>query len=118
MGNRFETLVVEPLSDYEPEIGILLWMLESGRKRLQKGLAQMDAAQEQAILDWRPRPEINSIGSHLYHIAIVETDWLFMEVLADYTPQTAVVAITHNGHSQQKVRPGRLIVIGHNTRGG
>jgi hypothetical protein len=31
MGNRFETLVVEPLSGYEPEIGVMLWMLESGR---------------------------------------------------------------------------------------
>jgi hypothetical protein len=26
----------------------------------------------------------------LYHIAIVETDWLFMEALADYVPPTAV----------------------------
>jgi hypothetical protein len=35
-----------------------------GRKRLKEGLTQMDTAQEQAILDWRPRAEINSIGSH------------------------------------------------------
>lgn len=90
MGNRFEILAVEPLSGYEPEIGALLWMLEEGRGRLKEGLAQLDAAQEQAILDWRPRPEVNSIGSHLYHIACVETDWLFEEVLADYTPPTAV----------------------------
>jgi uncharacterized damage-inducible protein DinB len=90
MGHRFEMLVVEPLAGYESEIGVLLWMLESGRRRLKEGLAQMDATQEQALLDWRPRPEVNSIGSHLYHIAIVETDWLFMEVLADYTPPTAV----------------------------
>jgi uncharacterized damage-inducible protein DinB len=26
----------------------------------------------------------------LYHIAAIETDWLFAEVLADYTPETAV----------------------------
>lgn len=90
MGNRFETLVVEPLSSYEPELGVLLWILESGRSRLKEGLAQLDAAQEQAILDWRPRSGVNSIGSLLYHIAIVETDWLFFEVLADYTPPTAV----------------------------
>jgi hypothetical protein len=74
MGNGFETLVFEPLSGYEPEIGALLWMLETGRRRLKRGLAQLDTAPEQTILDWRPRPEINSIGSHLYHIAIVETD--------------------------------------------
>jgi hypothetical protein len=90
MGNGFEIHVVEPLSGHEPEIGVLLWILESGRGRLKEGLAQLDAAQEQAILDWRPRPGVNSIGNLLYDIAIVETDWLFFEVLADYTPPTVV----------------------------
>jgi hypothetical protein len=33
MGDRFETLAVEPLSGYEPEIGACLWMLESVRRR-------------------------------------------------------------------------------------
>ncbi len=74
MDDRFEKHVIEPLSGYEPEIGVLLWILESGRNRLKEGLAQLDAAQEQAILDWQPHPEVNSIGSLLYHIAIVETD--------------------------------------------
>jgi hypothetical protein len=32
--------------------------------------------------------------------------------------QTAVVTITHNGHNQQEVRLGRLIAMGHDTRGG
>jgi uncharacterized damage-inducible protein DinB len=85
-----ESLSVDGLSEYEPEIGNLLWMLEDGRGRLKKGLAEMDAAQEQAVLDWRPRLGVNSIGTLLYHIAAIETDWLFAEVLADYTPETAV----------------------------
>ena len=83
-------LAVDRLGGYEPEIGTLLWMLEGGRRRLKEGLAGIDAAAEQTILDWRPRPDSNSIGSLLYHIAAVETDWLFEEVLADYTPPAAV----------------------------
>jgi hypothetical protein len=34
MGNRYDKHVIEPLSGYEPEIGVLLWILESGRRRL------------------------------------------------------------------------------------
>jgi len=87
---ELEVLSVAGLSGYEPEIGNMLWMLEAGRGRLKQGLAEMDATQEQAILDWRPRPGISSIGTLLYHIAAIETDWLFTEILAGYTPETAV----------------------------
>ena len=90
MGDDLEVLSIAGISDYAPEIGTLLWMLEDGRRRLKQGLAEMDTTQEQAILDWRPRPGVNSIGTLLYHIAAIEADWLFAEVLADYTPETAV----------------------------
>ena len=90
VGDDFEILSVVGINDYAPEIGKLLWMLEDGRRRLKQGLAKIDATQEQAILDWRQRPEVNSIGALLYHIAAIEADWLFAEVLADYKPETAV----------------------------
>ncbi len=90
MSDKYRTLSVVPLSGYEPEIGRVLWMLEEGRERLKQGLAKIDAAKEQAILDWRPRPGTNSIGTLLYHIAAIEADWLFAEVMAEYEPDTPV----------------------------
>lgn len=85
-----EWKVIDALDGYAPEIGGLLWMLEDGRARLKEGLAGLDAVHEQAVLAWSPQPAVNSIATLLYHIAAVETDWLFEEVLADYTPATAV----------------------------
>jgi len=108
MDNDQELLANQALEGFELEIGKLLWMLEDGRERLKQGLAGIDAGHEQAILDWRPRSGTNSIGTLLYHIAAVETDWLFVEVLADYTPETPVAwpdaLLPHDMRDQQ----GRL----------
>lgn len=90
MNTEREWKAVDALDGYEPEIGVLLWMLEDGRARLKEGLAGIDDASEAAILAWSPRPGVNSIGTLLYHIAAVETDWLFEEALAGYTPPTPV----------------------------
>lgn len=72
-----EPLSVRALAGYEPEIGRLLWMLEGTRSRTKEALAELDAA----VLDWRPPHEANSIGTILYHVATVEMDWLYVEVL-------------------------------------
>ncbi len=97
--------MVHALDGYEPEIGTLLWMLEDGRGRLKEGLAGIEAAREGAILHWSPRPGVNSIGTLLYHIAAVETDWLFEEALADYTPAAPVAwpdaLLPHDMRDQQ-----------------
>lgn len=60
-----------------PEIGRALWRLNEGRKRLIEVLAELD----DSMLDWQPDETANSIGSLLYHIAAIEADWLFVEVL-------------------------------------
>ena len=74
MDDDRELLANKALEGYEREIGRLLWMLMDGRERLKQGLAGIDAGRELAILDWCPRPDTNSIGTLLYHIAAVETD--------------------------------------------
>jgi uncharacterized damage-inducible protein DinB len=73
------------MPDCEPEIGRLLWMLENTRQRTKR----LVAALGDVDLDWAPTPRENSIGALLYHIAAIEADWLYVEVLEqpDFTPE-------------------------------
>lgn len=78
-------LNIEPLPAAAPEVGHTLWLLVETRKRLHEALAEVTPAE----LDWTP-PYAggNSIGTLLYHIAAVETDWLFAEVLeSPFSPE-------------------------------
>ena len=76
-----ERLVIDGGPDYEPEIGRMIWMLEDTRRQTKAGLDGL--ADDQ--LDWTPpsaaNSESNSIGALLYHIAVIEADWLYVEVL-------------------------------------
>ncbi len=69
-------LIVTPLESTHPEIGRALWMLESARRRTDAVLNTLDAAS----LDWQPDWSEHSVGTLLYHIALVEADWLYVEV--------------------------------------
>lgn len=70
-------LSVEPLPLYEPTIGRWLWVLEETRRETKEALAGLAPS----TLDWIPTAGDNSIGTLLYHIALIELDWLFTEVL-------------------------------------
>jgi uncharacterized damage-inducible protein DinB len=70
-------LSVEPLPQYEPTIGRWLWLLEETRRETKEALENLSPA----ALDWTPAPGDNSIGTLLYHIELIELDWLFTEVL-------------------------------------
>lgn len=80
-----ERLCIVPLAAECADIGRALWRLEAARARLLATLDGVDAA----ILDWQPDPGANTIGTLLYHIAAIEADWLFVEVLeAPFDSQT------------------------------
>lgn len=70
------SLLVTPLPGYEPEIGRWLWSLEDVRRTIKTRLAGLS----QTIIDTQPEGR-ESIGSLLYHIALIEADWLYEEVL-------------------------------------
>jgi uncharacterized damage-inducible protein DinB len=70
-------LIVEPVPGYEPTIGRWLWQLEDTRRETKEALAELAPA----AVDWTPASGGNSIGTLLYHIALIELDWLFTEVL-------------------------------------
>ncbi|HEX7183201.1 MAG TPA: DinB family protein [Thermoanaerobaculia bacterium] len=69
--------VVHSLEGFIPEIAHPLWVLEETRRRTKGALKNIDAA----TLDWAPPQGGNSIGTLLYHIAEIEMDWLYVEVL-------------------------------------
>jgi uncharacterized damage-inducible protein DinB len=64
-----------PIGD-DPEVGRWLAALEDCRRDT---LRELDAV-EPIALDWRPAGETNSIGTLLYHIALVETSWLLDDI--------------------------------------
>jgi hypothetical protein len=77
-----EQLRLEPLPALDPAIGRALWQLEGARGRLKKALNGMD----ETMLDWEPYPDGNSVGTLLYHVAAIELDWLYFEVLEQEFP--------------------------------
>jgi len=76
-----EQLAIDYAPDLPPAIAAAVWRLEDGRSRTLNTIKEMS----QADLDWEPTNYSNGIGTLLYHIALVEADWLYTEVLqSDY----------------------------------
>ncbi len=75
--------IITPLPGCDPQIGRNLARIEETRRRTRRALEGI--TQEQ--LDWQP-PVANSIGTLLYHIAVIEMDWLFNEVKEGHMAQT------------------------------
>ncbi|MFK9118024.1 DinB family protein [Peribacillus frigoritolerans] len=71
-----KALLVSALPGYEEEIGRWLWCLEDVRRTLISELTGIS----QNILDSKI-DERQTIGSMLYHISLIEADWLYEEVL-------------------------------------
>src|SRR5690349_10412529 len=69
-------LTLEPIAD-DPEVGRWLAALEDGRRDTLKELESVSAE----MVDWYPDAPLNSIGSLLYHIALIEADWVATEIL-------------------------------------
>jgi uncharacterized damage-inducible protein DinB len=69
-------LAVEALPGYQPEIGRWVWCLEDVRRTILKRITGLS----QEVLDKRLNGG-HSIGQLLYHIAFIEADWVYEEVL-------------------------------------
>ena len=48
-----------------------------------------------AMIDLQPPGEESSIGAILYHLAVIEADWLFVEVLEQAFPEKVVAMFQH-----------------------
>ena len=76
-------LQVVPLEGYPPDMGRWLWALRDVRRKTHGAVAGIDTS----TLDWRGADgRENSIGSLLYHVALVEMSWLFLDVLCQPFP--------------------------------
>jgi uncharacterized damage-inducible protein DinB len=84
-----ECLAVGSLEASTPEIGRWLWALEEVRKTTVKSVGGC----EQDAIDWCGSDGMeNSIGSLLYHLAIVEMSWMYLDVLQqEFPPQVREV---------------------------
>ncbi|REE88920.1 putative damage-inducible protein DinB [Paenibacillus taihuensis] len=71
-----KALIVSSFAGYADDIGRFLWCLEDVRTKLLTELTGIS----QASLD-RRLGERQSIGSLLYHIALIEADWLYVDLL-------------------------------------
>jgi uncharacterized damage-inducible protein DinB len=85
-----EQLVFTPLPGYVPEIGLALAMLADSRRRTLRAVNGLDPR----CLDWIEGGG-NSLGSLLYHIAAIEMDWLFTEVMEGTLEQAVWDAFPH-----------------------
>src|SRR4051794_37828341 len=88
MTERVQRIII-PAGATTPEIGKWLWALEDARartKRMIEGITQ-------AELDALPEGLDNSIGTLLYHIALIEADYLCIDVMGreDYLPDLKAI---------------------------
>lgn len=81
--------VVEVHTSRAPEIGRTLWMLQDARSRTLEELEDVTPA----MVDWLPPDGESSIGTVLYHLADIEADWLYAEVLEQpaFPPEVAAL---------------------------
>jgi uncharacterized damage-inducible protein DinB len=68
--------LVTPPAGYPAAVARLVWMVEDTRQRTLETLEEMDPA----WIDWTP-PVGESIGTVLYHLAAIEIDWTYEEIL-------------------------------------
>jgi len=83
-----ERLTLEPIAD-DPEVGRWLAALEDARRDT---LRELDGVTPDMV-DWYPDAPLNSIGSLLYHVALIEADWVAVEILelTDNPPELAAL---------------------------
>lgn len=94
-------LLMRPLAGYELEIARWLWALVEVRCRTVRLAGDLD----QTTLDWEGADEReNAIGSLLYHIALVEMEWLYQGILGQEFPLQVRAAFPREAEDEQ----GRL----------
>ena len=107
-GGTKQRNVIEVLPGYDREVGRWLWALEDARRRTKEALAGIAPD----VVDWAPPDGGNSIGTILYHLALIEADWLYVEVLGHESYPDAVVASLPHEDRDERGRLTRLQGVG------
>lgn len=102
--NMHQHLAVRVLEGHDPIIGRYLWMLDDTRLATWKVLQGIAPT----VIDWQPLLENgNSIGTLLYHIAVIEMDWLYNEVTETALPESVWETFPHPSRDAK----GQLSVV-------
>ena len=83
MSEAKETKAIYPSKAYPEAIGYALACLEKERERTLEAVAGLSLEE----LDYYAQGFPNSIGTLLYHIADIELDWLYCEILEQAIPK-------------------------------
>jgi hypothetical protein len=83
-----ELLSLEPIAD-DPEVGRWLAAMEDCRRDTLQALEGVD----DASLDLRSEASENSLGTILYHVALVEADWLLADIFGEESATSAEPAL-------------------------
>ncbi len=89
--NNMEQRVITPLPASHPELGRWLWALEDTRARTKAAVTGLD----RAALDWTGPGVENAIGSLLYHLALIEFDYLYADILSEDYPEDGETLLPH-----------------------
>jgi uncharacterized damage-inducible protein DinB len=84
-----DNFTLQPLEAIEPLIGRWLSYMEDGRKRTKGVIAALTTEQ----LEYQQPPFANSISTLLAHIAAIEMDWLYSEILQQEIPQKVLALL-------------------------
>lgn len=80
---RLELILSQPFPAASEEIGRWSAVLMECRARTLKAIDGIS----QVELDWQPPHSANTIGSLLYHIGLIEADWLYTEIIEQPIPE-------------------------------
>ena len=71
--------ILEPLMDYESLIGSWLSAYQDARRRTLDTLEGL----KPVLIDWCPPWSGNGVNAILYHLAAIEAEWLFTDILEE-----------------------------------
>ncbi len=95
--------IIDSPQAYSASLGTAVWMMDDCRARTIEALDGLPEADVDVI----PPGFDNSIGSLLYHIAAIEADWIYVEVLERDYPDWMAPLFPHDVREDG----GRLSVV-------
>jgi uncharacterized damage-inducible protein DinB len=103
MSHTKDRLAIQPLAGYASPVGYAIGCLEEERQRSREAVEGLTVKE----LDTQVEAFANSIGSLLYHIALIELDWLYCEVLEQEIPERFRAVFPHDVRDEN----GKLSVV-------
>jgi len=94
---------IERPAGYSPQVGAFLAMMEDCRGRTIRLVERLDPGGVDLPTPWQG----NTPGSLLYHVAAIELDWLYSEIMAKEFPEEAWVWFPHDVREED----GRLTPV-------